>query len=418
MNTQNKNGQPKLADRRQVSAGCESALYASVAAWWARLTDGCRQRLYNITLALGLQGPLVAVNEARESCIAAANELALDGEWLKISPYGDFPNKVGLQRVQKADAEAMVAAFNSLRGRASRLFMGLPIYVGHPDMEPQAYPDKRRYGKITDLEARPDGFYGKVAFNDLGKNVMDQGHFQFNSPSWFLKRDGKFVRPVELISVGLTNTPQIPGDPWAKNETTNETTMPKWLLDLLVAKGLMKPDDNEEKMQTAVNSLLALPARVTELETKLTSATNETTRLTGEVTRVTGELTTSNNKVTSLTTERDGLLTARNTRELDIAVNSGAIKEADRAAWNTKLTENFDTNVKELHGKKTAVNTQSQVAGLGQRKSEANASSQKITAINEAVSKYAKDHGLNIATNEGHNAAFAAVRKAQPALFS
>lgn len=351
---------------------------------------------------------LVATNEAREFA-TATNELSLDGEWLKISPYGDFPNKVGLQRVQKADAEAMVLGFNSLRAKVARAFMGLPIYVGHPDVEPEKYSDRRRYGKITDLEAREDGLFGKVAFNDLGKAAMEQGHFQFNSPTWYLKREQKFVRPVELISVGLTNTPQIPGDPWAKNEQQTGTNM-KWLIDLLVSKGLMKADGDEAAAQTAVNSLVILPARVTELENKLTLATNETTRLSGEVT-------TFKSNVTSLTTERDALILARNVRELDLAVNSGGIKEADRAAWNQKLVTAFDTNVAELR-KLKAVNTRSQLGGAGDRKEEIGANSDKVVSITTALSRYAKDNNHDLATNEGHNAAYQGLKKAQPALFA
>jgi len=362
-----------------------------------------------IAIGTTLRPRLVATNEERLQGVAT-NELALDGEWLKITPYGDFPNKVGLQRIQKPDAEAMVTAFNSLRSKISRGFMGLPIFVGHPDVQPNEYQDKRRYGKVTDLDAREDGLFGKVAFNNLGKAVIDEGHFQFNSPTWYLKRDGKFVRPVELISVGLTNTPQIPGDPWAKNDNEGNN-MPEWLKNLLVSKGLMKADGDEAAAQTAVNSLVVLPARVTELDTNLTKATNEQSRLTGE-------LTTANGRVTSLTTERDNLIASRNKVVLDIAVNEGRIKEAERAGWNTKLTNSFDTEVVELGKAKPAVNVKPQVGGLGGRKDESTKSDNKIVAINEAVRKYATEHSINIATNEGYNTAFAAVRQAQPALFN
>lgn len=371
-----------------------------------------------ILLALALtRARLIATNEARAFAVAS-NELSLDGEWLKISPYGDFPNKVGLQRITKGDAETMVAAFNSLRGRAARLFMGLPIYVGHPDVEPTPTTDRRRYGKITDLEARDDGFYGKVALNDLGQEAIAQGHYLFNSPAWYLKRDGKFVRPVELISVGLTNTPQIPGEPWAKNETTEGQNMPTWLKELLVSKGLLKPEATEDECKTAVNSLVLLPARVTELQGQLTTATNERTSLTTERDALKTERDGLKTANSTLTTERDGLKTKRIERELELAVNNGVIKEADRVAWNEKLTTNFDAALTELKGKKAAVATNSRVGNLGNRKGESTTGSEKITAINEAVRKYAADHQLNLATNEGYNLAFQGVRKAQPALFS
>jgi FtsZ-binding cell division protein ZapB len=361
-----------------------------------------------IILSLTLtRSRLIATNEAREFAVAS-NELALDGEWMKISPYGDFPNKVGLQRVTKADAELMVTAFNSLRGRASRLFMGLPIYVGHPDVEPGNHADKRRYGKITDLEAREDGFYGKVALNSLGKAAIDEGHYLFNSPAWYLKREGKFVRPVELISIGLTNTPQIPGEPWAKNETTEGQNMPTWLKELLVSKGLLKPEATEDECKTAVNSLVLLPARVTELQGQLTTAQNEKTTVIGER----DQLKTAN---TTLTGERDAL----RTRELDFAVNCGRISQAERAAWNDKLAANLTAGLTELDAKKATVATNSRVSGTGQRKeTESSVQGEKIVAINTAVRKYATDHNLNLATNEGYNQAFAGVRQSQPALFA
>jgi len=146
-----------------------------------------------------------------------ATDLSADG-WLKIAPWGDHPNSVGLQRVQKEDGDAMVAAFNSLVGKAGRMFRGVPIFVGHPDRDPNRYPDKRRYGKITALESRADGLYAKPAFNDLGERVIEQGHYLYNSPVWALKREGNVVRPIELLSIGLTNEPNIKGEPWAKNE--------------------------------------------------------------------------------------------------------------------------------------------------------------------------------------------------------
>lgn len=365
-------------------------------------------------------GLVIASNEDRLQSLFASNEISMDGEWMKIAPYGDFPNKVGLQRFQKSDAEAMVTAFNSARGRLARAFMGVPVFVGHPDVDPDHYPDKRRYGKITELAARDDGFYGKVAFNSLGTPIITEGHYLFNSPAWLLKRDGKFIRPVELLSVGLTNTPQIPGDPWAKNEQqqNERTPMLEWLKNLLVSKGLLKAEDNEEATKTAVNSLLALPARVTELEGKLTTATNEQTRVTSELATVNGKVTTITATNTALTTERDGLLVARNTRELDIAVNSGRIKVADRVAWNDKLAANFADGVKELHALKIGINTESKVGDLGKRKDEVNAGSEKIVAINEAVRVYAKENNLNIATSEGYNAAYQGTKKAKPALFS
>jgi len=353
---------------------------------------------------------LYALNEAAGRLIGwAANEISMDGEWMKITPWGEFDNRVGLQKVAREDGQAMVAAFNSLKSRAARLFRGLPIFVGHPDFEPERYQDKRRFGKITDLQVREDGLYGLVSLNSLGKQVVEDGHYLYVSPAWLLRRDGRYVRPTELVSVGFTNTPQIPGEPWAKNEPEQKgTTMPQWLIDLLVSAGLIKPDATEDEVKTAVQSLLNSKA---EMENEVAQTSEQQQQAANEVKTLRAQLKAANDKAT-------GERRARIERELEIAVNTGRIVEADRAAWNARLTANFDAGLQELAAKPAAINTHSQVSGLGQRKQEANASSNKIAAINEAVRKYAADHGINLATNDGYNTAFRAVRQAQPALFN
>jgi hypothetical protein len=152
--------------------------------------------------------------------IGATNERAIDNSpWLQICPWGEFDNQVGLQRVARDQGETMVTAFNSLLGRMGRLFRGVPVFVGHPDVDPNKYPDKRRYGKITAMEAREDGLYSKVAWNDLGQQNLKEGYYLYPSPVWVLKRrPGGIVEPCELISVGLTNFPNIQKvQPWALN---------------------------------------------------------------------------------------------------------------------------------------------------------------------------------------------------------
>jgi len=341
---------------------------------------------------------LFATNAVREWTIAAANEFALDGEWLQICPWGEFENKVGRQKIERADGEEMLSAFNSIRSKVARRFKGLPIYVGHPDMEPREYPDKRRHGRVDKLEIRDDGLYGQVALNDLGKQALTEGYYLYNSPAWYLRRDGQFVRPVELISIGLTNRPQIPGDPWAKNETPPDLethTMPDWLKNILLGAGLIKADATEDHAKTAVNELLASRQRVTDLTTQLATATNEKSTLATE-------RDTLQTRVVSLeTSQRD--------RELDFATNEGRIPAADRAAWGDRLKSNFADGVKELHAKKVAVNTQSQVDGLGARKGEA--AIERAAAINAAVESY---RDKNKCTFER---AWNAIQREQPALF-
>lgn len=355
---------------------------------------------------------------ARDLIGTAVNELTMSGEWLKITPWGEFDNKVGRQKVTAEDGAAMVGALNSFRSRQGFAFRGLPIFVGHPDMDVHAYPDKRRYGRVNELQVRDDGLYGLVAMNNLGKEILTEGHYQFASPAWVLRREGKHVRPVQLLSVGLTNTPQIPGDPWAKNETTTGDPMPQWLIDLLASAGLMKPEGTEENLKTAVNELLALRQRVTELttanelaKTQLATATNER----DEWKNASAARDKSLERVRAeWQTERDG----RIARELDIGVNTGRIPQAERAAWNDKFKSDFPGTLTAINEQKPVVPTSSKVGALGRRKSEGAVSQQKLTAINEAVRHYAAENHLSLATNDGYNLAFAGAKQHHPELFS
>lgn len=151
----------------------------------------------------------------------------LQEDWVQLSPFGDFPHARGLQRVDRAAAESMVAQFNSFRGRLGRLFGGVPFYVGHPDL-PGANDlvDRKAYGWINELAAREDGLYGFVKWSDAGLEILRNAHFKYLSPYWEAREIGtengrRIYRPTALLSAGLTNQPNIPVKPLA-NELAND----------------------------------------------------------------------------------------------------------------------------------------------------------------------------------------------------
>lgn len=339
-----------------------------------------------------------------------ATDLSADG-WLKIAPWGDHPNSVGLQRVQKEDGDAMVAAFNSLVGKAGRMFRGVPIFVGHPDRDPNRYPDKRRYGKITALESRADGLYAKPAFNDLGERVIEQGHYLYNSPVWALKREGNVVRPIELLSIGLTNEPNIKGEPWAKNEA-EETPATNTTLNTPTPTP-ETPMTAEEKAQIE-SQLAALNTKIVELTAALAARDAET--LAANASNATAlqsaaaDLAAANAKIA---TER--------TKRIELAANSivadGRRTTAQRAALVAELTaaNDLDAAITAASHAKPALPTTSAVANLGNRKAEG----QKTAgvAINEAVRAYAAEHQCDLGTHIGYNLAWNGAKAKHPALF-
>lgn len=152
--------------------------------------------------------------------LLACNARPVDGgEWQQISPYGEFPHPLGMQRFQRPQADGLVKAFNSLLGRLGNLFRGVPIFVGHPDMDATKYTDHRRRGKLLALEAREDGLWGKPEWNALGNENIAEGYHVYPSPVWAFRKSPGWIEPTELLSVGLTNFPNIQGvRPWTANE--------------------------------------------------------------------------------------------------------------------------------------------------------------------------------------------------------
>ncbi|GHC07000.1 phage protease [Cerasicoccus arenae] len=144
--------------------------------------------------------------------------------WLRLAEYGDWHHSQGMQRFTRESAQGIVRHFKSLRGRLARKFGGLPIYIGHPDDDHFAgqsgHTDTRSYAWIDALDARPDGLYILPHWSEAGQNILRNAFYKFLSPRWAMRplSDGTF-EPIRLISVGLTNHPNIPGDAIANEQS-------------------------------------------------------------------------------------------------------------------------------------------------------------------------------------------------------
>ncbi|MES2597191.1 MAG: DUF935 family protein [Verrucomicrobiota bacterium] len=166
-----------------------------------------------------------AANEGRDIILAAANEgiplahfTVVESEGL-FMPYGRYAHSVGVQIVDAESARLLTEEFDSVWSKARRFFAGACIYVGHPDHHDATvralYQDRRAYGWCKGIETQPDGILFRVKWNGLGKEVIEGGQYAYHSPYWLLTRvttpDGKAaLRPHKLISIGLTNNPNVP----------------------------------------------------------------------------------------------------------------------------------------------------------------------------------------------------------------
>lgn len=157
----------------------------------------------------------------------AASANTTGDNWLRLAEYGDWPHPRGLQRFTPAAANAMVRYFKSLRGRLARRFGGLPVYIGHPDDNQfsgkTGHTDTRAYAWVTDLQTRSDGLYAAFKWSGAGDELLRNAFYKFLSPRWVMEPLGKDVfQPVRLLSVGLTNQPNIPGDAIANSSAAVE----------------------------------------------------------------------------------------------------------------------------------------------------------------------------------------------------
>jgi hypothetical protein len=165
------------------------------------------------------------MNLSSKIVVGLANAFSLQHDGcVQISPMGDFPHPLGLQRVDSEACRKMEAGFNQNARTLGNRFVGLPWYIGHPDLDRKTYPNDACYGRIKQLQARPDGLYSQIEWGKKGKALIEDGDYAYHSPVWDgnaigIAVDGKpVVRPFQLRSVGFTNQPRIPTMPLANSE--------------------------------------------------------------------------------------------------------------------------------------------------------------------------------------------------------
>lgn len=339
----------------------------------------------------------------------------LQDDWIQLSPLGDFPHLAGIQRIDKKATDAMANSFNSFFAKLGRRFTGVPFYIGHPDVPGIAneYPDKKAYGWVEKLESRVDGLYGKVKWSDPGQALLANAHYKFFSPYWDAAEVGfekgrKVFSPQTLLSVGLTNSPNIPVLPLANEEPTKKPTEimnPKTLAALVALLSMANTATPEQ-----------VEARILELQTSGTSLTglqNETSTTATALANEQNAHTATRGKVTEAETKFANERKARRTLLLDNAIEHGRITGAQRPEWETKLANDatFETEAANLSRLAPAIKTTPITGNLGNRKAELANVQERSVKVRELVQ--AKE-----ASGLSYDAAFAAVQRENSALFS
>ncbi len=350
--------------------------------------------------------------------LGAANELGATpapGQWLKLADYGDWPHPSGLQRFTQPAAENMVRGFQSLWGKLRRRFGGVPLYVGHPDDAAFAgqpgHDDTRAYAWVTSLEARPDGLYILPRWSEPGRELLRHAFYKFLSPRWQLRPlgDGTF-EPVRLLSIGLTNHPNIPGEAIANQQApaaslAEENILPR-LLSALELDATATPEillSNAEQLAQAARDTRAAQVESARFYRLATDA---------DAARQTAEHRAE--------TERS----ARIELMLDTAEWQGTIEPAERAAWREQFQANFEEAQTALANARASANSGKYAPGR-LPPSEATTLTARLATRRVGAARFAdSERFLTLVneritrTGEDYATAFARAKREHAALFN
>lgn len=314
-------------------------------------------------------------NEAAmaNSLVGDAGFEVVDGGHLFV-PYGNYPHKQGEQRFDRAAADQLVANFKKPWARFKRLAnVGTPVYVGHPDVPGQGhlYPDSRAYAWIESLQAEANGLRIVPKWSKPGAEMIANAHYRYHSVYWDAVPDGRGGwKPVYLLSVGLTNTPNIPvpalaneADTTPENQPDNTTTtMDPELLKLL---GLAETADKAAVLQavtTIKNELASLKDAKTGADKAKADAEAAKSQLDATKTAI-------ENAVTSARSARIELA-------LDRLIGEGRVLPAERAGESSRLLAlandaTIGTELETLGKVDPKLKTKSQTTGAAAQRAEA-----------------------------------------------
>jgi hypothetical protein len=344
--------------------------------------------------------------------------------WLKLADYGDWPHSRGLQRLTQPAAARLAHGFKSLLGRLRRRFTGVPIYIGHPDdpsfASQPGHDDTRAYAWVSNLEARPDGLHLLARWSEPGRDLLRHSFYKFLSPRWEMRPVAPGVfEPTRLLSIGLTNHPNIPGEAVANATSTQPETAnrkqetssvsPNSSLRTLHSE-LPSPEPQIEnsKPETFLPRLLAVlefdPAAAP--ETLLSNAENL-----AAAAREARESQLESARFYRLCNDAQAELAAANTRAdeeragrlellLDLAELRGQFPLAERPQWHEKLRADFPQALVALANHRSAAVRPTLAAApltarlVGRRPGPAGpADAQRLlTLVNERMARTGEDY--------------------------
>lgn len=404
-----------------------------------------------------MKHPLILANEGSSVPLALENELSLDADgWALIAPFGAFPNRRTvrlangttkdesyLQVVDEAAVEAMRGG--SFLGRVRRALFGLPVFRGHADLadhaptNTQAKPNASRtpVGAVKELRRTDRGLEAQFVLLPAGFNALANEGLKWTSALWDVTPTGEIrdgatvVRPTRLLSVALTDRPNISSvdalanakaDAGQTNQQ-NEDPMKQLLIGWLAAQGVVLANDAADAavLEAVQRHSTGVAGQVTTLANEKSGLATQVSTLTSECDALKTKLTEGDtalaNERTALANERARFTAERKGRAeatVDLAITQLRLAPTQREAQITALANSadFDKDARALLA--AAVNPAFRTAPQtnGERKAGADATAsvreQCLALANEETEKLA---------DKDWNKGWAAAKAKHPALF-
>jgi hypothetical protein len=220
--------------------------------------------------------------------------LAGDPAWFHTLPaLGEYPDKqiiydgkeiAGVIVVDKQANDSCISKFKERAEKAGDAWRGLLVDREHFSMMMDKNSDSMAWAK--EIREDPEGLWTRWEFTEPGKKLYDGNVLVSRSPVMDLQPLGKVVtdrppkagqnrfRPVEIISIAMTNTPQFETlSTFAAAraaETQPNNNGDKTMIQLLALLGLAETATEEEAI--AAVQVLIDAAKAAEVETEAAQA--------------------------------------------------------------------------------------------------------------------------------------------------
>lgn len=178
---------------------------------------------------------------------------AADDTWMLLIPAGTFSGRDGRGPYHSGDLASLQRIADTTRRYAGTT----DILVDYEHQSRNALENGKpapAAGWIKEVEARPDGLYGRVEWTANAASAIKAKEYRYISPVYFHTKAGEVLA---LQTVALTNIPNLDlfeisaHSIFSAAQTTTEVSMKRLLAALGLAEG-----GSEDDVLVAINSLL------------------------------------------------------------------------------------------------------------------------------------------------------------------